>query len=218
MEIALFHTGEIHVATFDQLLDDLGYSGKRTHRVREDLLAKARESGLDSARAEVLDEMRNLLSADAVLCTCSTIGPCTDEIARDHAHVIRVDRPAMEEACTHGPDVLMVICLESTRGPSLALLEATARASNTTISPRVLLCDAAWPLFERGETEAFGRAIAEQIRMETTARMPDCIILAQASMRPAEDFLDDIGIPVISTPPIAAQRLVEIATLHALDR
>ncbi len=218
MEIALFHTGQSLVGTFDNLLDDLGYTGKRIHRVREDLLAKARDTGLDSARPEILDELRGLLSADAVLCTCSTIGPCTDEIARDHAHVIRVDRPAMEEACTHGPDVLMVICLESTRGPSLALLEESARSGGRAISPRVLLCDAAWPLFVRGETEAFGRAVADRIRAETESRRPDCIILAQASMRPAEDHLTDLGIPVISTPPPAAARLVELATLHALDR
>ncbi len=211
MEIAFLHTADVHVQTFDALLDELGYSGKRTHMVMPELLQRARGSGLEGVRAEVLDVLAELAAADAVMCTCSTIGPVADEFSRKHDHVFRIDRPAMEEACTHGPDVLVAICLESTRNPSLELLGQCADRLQADVAPRVLLCDAAWPHFERGDLDAFAAAIADEIRSEVMKGKPDCIVLAQASMRVAEGRLSGLGLPVISSPARAAARAISIA-------
>jgi hypothetical protein len=39
----------------------------------------------------------------------------------------------------------------------------------------------------------------------------DCVVLAQASMHVAEPLLQNIGVPVVSSPVMAAKRAVEIA-------
>ena len=38
MQIAFLHTADVHVATFDRLLEDLEYTGERKHRVVPELL------------------------------------------------------------------------------------------------------------------------------------------------------------------------------------
>jgi hypothetical protein len=40
----------------------------------------------------------------------------------------------------------------------------------------------------------------------------DCIVLAQASMRVAASKLEDVGIPVLTSPLMAAKRSIHIAT------
>jgi hypothetical protein len=214
VEIAFLHTAEAHVQTFDVLLDQLGFRGKRTHRVMPELLQRARSHGLESARGDISEALAEIATADAVMCTCSTIGSVADDLSRTHPHVFRIDRPAMEEACKNGPDVMLAACLESTVGPSLGLLVQCAKDLQIEVSPRIVLCDAAWPHFEAGDQDAFARAIAEAIGVNVAQKPPDCIMLAQASMRVAEVHLRGWNVPVISSPSRAAARAVEIATNH----
>jgi hypothetical protein len=212
MNIAFLHTAAVHVETFNGLLDQLGYEGTRTHRVRPELLDQARQHGLDHVRAEVEAALAELATADAVMCTCSTLGPIADVVSRTDDHVFRIDRPVMEKACRIGPDILVAICLESTHAGTLDLLRACADRAGTVVSPRVVLCATAWPYFERGDDEGFADSIATAIRTEVSgSALPDVILLAQASMRLAETRLSGMGIPVISSPVPAAERAIRIA-------
>jgi hypothetical protein len=177
-----------------------------------ELLDQARQHGLDHVRAKVEAVLAELATADAVMCTCSTLGPVADMVARRYDHVFRIDRPVMEKASELGPAIIVAICLESTQAATLDLLKACADLAGTAVSPRVVLCAAAWPHFERGDYEAFADSIATTIRSELSASArPDCILLAQASMRVAETRLADMGIPVISSPRLAAERAIRIA-------
>ena len=47
-------------------------------------------------------------------------------------------------------------------------------------------------------------------RLETHNQV-DCIVLAQASMHVAEPLLQDVYIPLVSSPRMAAMRALEIA-------
>ncbi|MFM2389099.1 MAG: hypothetical protein RLZZ437_654 [Pseudomonadota bacterium] len=210
--IAFLHTAAVHVATFDGLLDDLGYHGTRTHKVMPELLDHARELGLDYVRAKVLAVLASLATADAVVCTCSTIGPLADTLAATHPHIFRIDRPVMEAACQTGPDVMVALCLHSTQGPTLDLLQDCAAQAGRAVRPHVVLCADAWPLFEQGDHTAFAARIATTIRAALAeGPMPDCILLAQASMRAAASLLQDLGVPVLSSPALAAERAIAIA-------
>lgn len=212
MQIACLHTAEVHVATFDRLLDDLGYTGERTHRVMPELLARAQADGLESVEAEVVDQLSELASADAVMCSCSTLGPVADQVAVSMDNVFRIDRPLMEDACGFGQNVLVALCLESTRSGTVALLEKCAAEAGRPLAQRVLVCAGAWRFFEQGEMDGFAAEIAQQIEADLAEHgKPDCIVLAQASMRVAEPLLLQIGVPVLSSPLLAARRAVEIA-------
>ncbi|MCG6903937.1 MAG: aspartate/glutamate racemase family protein [Rhodobacter sp.] len=211
MHIALLHTAEIHVATFQAIFAGLGRPVRLTQRVEADLLEQARTQGTEAVRGATIAALADLAGADAVICTCSTLGPLADDFARSNPQVFRIDQPLMRAACAHGPRILVAICLESTRAPTLDLLRDTARELGRGIRPEVILCDAAWPLFEAGDSDGFARNIASRIDERARRGDIDCIVLAQASMRVAAPLLAHPGVPVLTSPDIAAAHAISLA-------
>jgi len=210
MRISFLHTAQVHVDTFDAIFQTLAPTVTLQHHVAPELLAQARAEGLDVVRDETIGILTNLASADAVVCTCSTLGPLLDGMTG--THILRIDRPVMEYACAQGENILVAICLESTRNSTLALLSECAAKTNQDISTDVVLCDSAWPFFEAGEIDLFAAQITQTIQNHLMCNNSfDCIVLAQASMHVAEPFLQDLGIPVVSSPMMAAKRALEIA-------
>ena len=211
MRIAFLHTAGVHVATFEQIFDGLSGDVQLDHRVDATLLERARHDGVASVRADVEALLNELSTADAVLCTCSTLGPLADEAAKSVRNIVRIDRPLMEQACADGDTVLVALCLESTRAATLNLLDDCAKNAGQKVNPIVVLCSDAWAFFEAGDMEAYAASIAESIKAEIE-KTPEVksIVLAQASMRVAETKLMDIGIPVRSSPVIAAKRCLEL--------
>lgn len=212
MRIALLHTAEVHVATFDAIFADLDVDVELIHHVAPELLERAKTDGIDSVRADVLAVLDGLMGADAVVCTCSTLGPLADEVAQSAPHVFRVDRPLMEQACQDGANIVVALCLDSTRQATLDLLDACAQERQRAISPRVLICRDAWAFFESGDSAGYAESIANAIS-DHLASTPDidCVILAQASMRVAETYLTDLKIPVHSAPELAARHSIVVA-------
>lgn len=204
MQITCLHTMDIHIPTFKALFDELSPDAKITHVVRNDLLMRAQTEGVAGIRADTLAVLQELGDADAVLCTCSTLGMMVDEL--NDPRYLRIDRPMMEQACKIGPNVLMAICLESTRDASLGLLKETAKDMGLPLQPTVHLCDGAWPYFTSGDTAGFANAVARSVHDAVDGH--DCVILAQASMQVAAPLLADLGIPVLTSPAMAAQAAV----------
>ena len=215
MRIAFLHTADVHVATFDSIFKDLDSNAQLDHHVDTSLLDKARKDGIDAVRADVETLLRSLSDADAVLCTCSTLGPLADTAALSSEKIIRIDRPLMEQACADGDKVLVALCLDSTRDATVNLLDDCAQEAGQTITQVVVICREAWALFEAGDMDAYADSIAGSIKAKIE-KEPDVksIVLAQASMRVAENRLADIGIPVRSSPVIAAQRCLEVASAN----
>lgn len=212
MQIALLHTADVHATTFDQLFETLGVDANITHCVRPDLLKAARRSGLTSIQDETVALLNDMCAADAVICTCSTLGPIADQVAQSAPHVFRIDRPMMEKACETGTDILIAICLESTRDATLELLQQCAMDLGRTIRPRVILCANAWPFFEAGDMDRYAAEIAAAIARDVGQHArTDCIVLAQASMATAAGLLNDTATPVMSSPAMAASHAVALA-------
>jgi len=212
MRIALLHTGQIHVASFEALFKAQGFEGDVTHRVEEGLLNAARANGVQSVAAEAHGILESLTDADAVLCTCSTIGPLVDDVIARHGHVLRIDRPAMAQAIGHGATPMVAICLESTRQPTLDLLGDVARDLGEAITPKTLMCADAWPHFESGDLDEFAEVIAANISDAVAADDTiNCVLLAQASMQVAKPKLSHLSIPVLTTPDPAVALAIETA-------
>lgn len=212
MRIALLHTSDVHVGTFDQLFADLDADVHLDHHVDASLLDRAIQDGTEAVRPEVETLLITLSDADAVLCTCSTLGPLTDEVARSFENIIRIDRPLMERACADGGNVLVALCLDSTRAATLELLTECAKEAGKDVNPIVVLCSDAWAFFEEGDMEAYAHSIAGAIK-STLLKEHDVqgIVLAQASMRVSEAKLQDTGVAVFSSPVIAAQKCLAMA-------
>ena len=211
MHIAFLHTAEVHVARFDALLDDLAPDATTEHRVVPELLSRAQRDGFAAVRAETTAILTELASANAVICSCSTLGPIADEVARQQPHVVRIDRAMMEEACRHGPRILVALCLESTRTATLDLLEECGHATGVPIDAELVLTSDAWAAFEAGDMAAYADGIAAAVRQSVVNRHFDCVLLAQASMDVAAAQLADLGIPVLTSPRAAVLRALTVA-------
>jgi len=205
MRIACFHTAAIHQHTFSALFAEQAPEASLIHMVRDDLLSEAQVVGVEALIDPVLEALGALSSADAILCTCSTLGPLVDTIQSNK--YIRVDRPVMEAASEHGPKILLALCLESTRTSSLALL---TDVRGDDLDATVTMSEAAWPLFMRGELDAFADAVAADVAIAAPGH--DAIVLGQASMAVAAPSLSALGIPVLTSPPLAVARAIAVAS------
>lgn len=199
--ISFLHTGQVHVATFERLMDELAPGLPRRHRVEQAWLDEARAHGMTSALAATIrNTMAELASGGVGVCTCSSIGAAAEAASSDSAPVIRSDRALMEAALDHGPRPLVAMCLESTRVPTMTLLDDVAQKAGISIEPHVVMCAEAWAHFEAGEMEAYAREISSAIEPVAVEQAADCIVLAQASMASAEALLEPLGIPVLTSP------------------
>lgn len=206
MRIACLHTASVHQQTFTALFAARVPQAQVIHVVRDDLLEVAQTHGLDDITDAMLAALGGLTTADAVLCTCSTLGPLVDLAGQDK--YVRIDRPMMMEAAKHGRRPLLAICLESTRAASLDLLQ---ECGGPAMKPTVHLCDEAWPFFVQGDQDGFADAIATSVA--AIAEGHDCIVLGQASMRVAAPQLARLGLPVLTSPELAVARTIQIAQL-----
>ncbi|MGW3646084.1 aspartate/glutamate racemase family protein [Streptomyces sp. NPDC000878] len=199
--LALLHTSPVHVPVFDALRDEDHQGLELAHLIHENLLTRARVEGPEAVAGDVRAVLDQAVAggAVAVLCTCSSIGGVAEAFADEvGVPVLRVDRPMAAAAVAIGPRVVVVATSESTFGPTVALVEEEARRAGLPADVRTLLVDGAWALFQAGDTEAYARTVADAVDSipgDTT----DAIVLAQASMTPAQ-LRTTTALPVLSSP------------------
>lgn len=193
--ITCLHTADVHVATFSALLPDAA------HVVRTDFLDRARTHGVDTVAREVGDIVQGLAKTGAVLCTCSTLGPVVDALGLDN--VVRIDRPALAMAAALGGEVVIAICLKSTKSATLSLFDEVAQGRARA---KLVVCDTAWPLFEAGDMDGYAADIAATLQGEAGP-----IVLAQASMACAAPLIEARGVTVFTTPKAAAKAVLAVS-------
>lgn len=209
--LTLFHTASVHIATFDALLAEIAPDVPVRHVVDEALLRSAREAGrmTPAMTQRVSEQLHAALGddTDVLLCTCSTIGGAVEDEGRSvPVPVLRVDRPMAERAVATGPRIAILAALQSTFGPTRALLEDAAQKAGKAVQLSEVFCDGAWEFFERGDTAGYYEALAQHIDRAAIAH--DVIVLAQASMAPAAALRPNSRVPVLSSPRIGLQAAV----------
>jgi Asp/Glu/hydantoin racemase len=154
--------------------------------------------------------------ADAVLVTCSSIGPAV-EVARSlfDLPVLRIDEKMAEQAVTTGRRVGAIATLSTTLKPTVDLLRATAARLGRDVEIESCLCEGAFEAVLRGDTEAHDQSVTANLLQ--LAGKVDVIVLAQASMARVAESLppDPSRPPVLSSPELAMRQARE--TLEALD-
>lgn len=199
--LALLHTSPLHVPVFDALRDEDHPGLELRHFVDEELLSRARREGTEAVADDVRTALRRAVGqgARAVLCTCSTLGGVAEAAAAEAGvAVLRVDRPMAAAAVAEGPRVVVLATVESTLGPTATLIEEEAHRAGRPVDVRSRLVEGAWERFEAGDTEACARLVASTAD-EVTDADADVIVLAQASMTPAQQ-LTTTSVPVLSSP------------------
>ncbi|MFJ8648711.1 arylsulfatase [Streptomyces sp. NPDC093546] len=195
--LALLHTSSVHVPVFDALRDADHAGLALRHLVDASLLERAREAGPEAVAGDVAAAIAEAVDggADAVLCTCSTIGAVAEGVAAG-VPVLRVDRP-MAAAAAAERRVVVIASVASTLEPTVALIrEEAAGGAAGEPSIRTVLVDDAWARFQAGDRDGYLAAVAAAL---DGVRDADVIVLAQASMADAADRART-AIPVLSSP------------------
>ena len=179
------------------------------HVVDESLLELARASGPEAALGGVRDRIDQLgeRGARVVVCTCSTIGDVAERAATK-VPTLRVDRPMARRAVALGARIGVVAALESTLVPTKALVEEEAAAAGEQPAIELVVVDGAWTDFEADDMVGYLQRIADSAR--ALADRVDVIVLAQASMAAAVGHLEDLAVPVLSSPGLAVRHAVDM--------
>ncbi|WDZ78567.1 aspartate/glutamate racemase family protein [Ensifer adhaerens] len=191
MIISCLHTADSNVAVFENAARELGLSGANLrHTVRADLLRAAEEAG--GLTGDIAQQTAAVLSAlaaeaDAVLLTCSTLGPSVMKAGvATTVPILRVDAALADKAAATGGKVVALCAVETTIAPTTALFAEAARRSGAALEVR--LVEGAWSLFKSGHRDSYLAAIA-QAAEAAYVDGASIVALAQASMAGAADHV-----------------------------
>jgi Asp/Glu/hydantoin racemase len=135
--------------------------------------------------------------ADAVLVTCSSIGPAVT-LAQQlfDVPVLRIDEAMAEAAVRQASTIGVLATLRTTLDPTTALLRSKAADAGRAVKLVECLCADAFPAVLAGDTEL------------EDLKDVDVIVLAQASMARVVATLPPgaLRVPVLSSPELAVLR------------
>jgi hypothetical protein len=195
--IACLHTAAGNLAVFDAARPD---GVTLTHTLREDLLKDAEAAG--GLTEEIADRTARALEAlampgvDAVLLTCSTVGPGAAR-ATASMPVLRVDAALAEEATKGGGRVVVLCAVETTVEPTRAIFAEAAARNGATLDVR--LVPGAWAAFRGGDPGRYHAIVAEAAEA-AFAEGAAQVALAQASMTGAVALAK--GRKPLASPPV----------------
>nr|WP_267974072.1 aspartate/glutamate racemase family protein [Allorhizobium ampelinum] len=191
VRIACLHTAESNISVFEAAAKEIDLpTGVLSHEVRPDLLEKAEQAG--GLTCDIAHETASVLrvlcqNADAVVLTCSTLGPSVEElIGRTPVPVLRVDEALAREAIGIGGKVVVLCAVETTLEPTARLFAKVAEPTRTPYDVQIV--PGAWARFKAGDRDGYLSAIADAA--DTAYREGAAIVaLAQASMAGASDLV-----------------------------
>ncbi|OQP83980.1 hypothetical protein BTR14_21135 [Rhizobium rhizosphaerae] len=215
MKIACLHTAHSNVAVFNAAAEDLGLAADALlHCVRPDLLAAVEQARTltEAIRRETVALILDLSEeVDAILVTCSTLGPAADAVGDiTGVPVLRVDHALAEQALVEGRHVLVLCTVATTLAPTRALFSTIAERRGASFETR--LVPGAWTLFKTGDMMGYFRCIADATR-DAIAEGFTSVVLAQASMAGAASLLESHHRPLTS-PAAALAEAVRLLRTH----
>lgn len=210
--IVFLHTSPIHVDTFTRLTAATAPTLQVQHRVDASLLTEAQRVGADDvgviARVQAAVVAAAATGAALVVCTCSTIGGAAETTPTGGRFIAaRIDRAMADAAARLGPRILVMAALASTLGPTAALIRQSATILGVAVALDLQVAEGAWQHFVSGNQQAYLEAIVQAVRVSVGAAT--VVVLAQASMAPAAGALRDLGVEVLSSPPLGMQNILQ---------
>jgi Asp/Glu/hydantoin racemase len=213
--VALIHTVTSLVPVFKSLCAELVPDADIYHVVDESLLQNTiREGSLSTITTRrVLNYVISAEQggADAVMVTCSSIGPAVDlSQSVVSIPVLRVDGPMADYAVRGAKRIGVAATLQTTLEPTATLIKEKAKAIGKSIDLYSKLCEGAFEAVISGNAAKHDEIVSAGLR-ELMGKV-DVIVLAQASMaRVADGFPEDERqVPILSSPRLAVERLAEV--------
>jgi hypothetical protein len=195
--IACLHTSAGNIAVFDAACPP---GAALTHTLRADLLQDAEEAGglTDVIAQRTAAALQALATpgVDAVLLTCSTVGPGA-ALVRAAIPVLRVDAALAETATKGGGRVVVLCAVETTVGPTRDIFAEAAARHGASLDVR--LVPGAWAAYRAGDPARY-HAIIAAASDAAFAEGAAQVALAQASMSGAVALAK--GRTPLASPPV----------------
>lgn len=206
--LALIHTSPTLAPGFTKLCHRHLPEVQVFHMVDESLIQDTvKAGGLRKATIRRLIEqiaLAEVAGANAVLVTCSSIGPGAT-LARQlfEIPVLRIDDAMAEKAVRQAHIIGVLATLRTTLDPTSALLREKAAEAGRRVELVECLCEDAFPAVLAGDTATHDRLLQQALAQDLKG--VDVIVLAQASMARVLTTLaaDVVHAPVLSSPELA---------------
>lgn len=214
-KLALIHTSPTLTPMFTALCSKFMPETEIFHMVDESLIKDTIREGrlqrVTMRRLLGMIESANMAGADAVMVTCSSIGPAIAiaQLLYDFP-VIRIDEAMAESAVRSGRKIGVMATLRTTLEPTIALLKEKAAEAGRDIEIVDSLCDGAFDAVLDGDTITHDRILSEALMNDM--RGVDIVVLAQASMSRVVRAMPEgsLAMPVLSSPELAVKQACEI--------
>lgn len=145
--------------------------------------------------------------SDAILLACSSLGKAAD-ITRDilDIPIYKIDEPMADKAVEAGNKILVLGTVKSTLEPTSRLIESKRKTQS-----QIITCTLIPDVFElyRADRKLHDRKIAKVI--EEHLNMYDVIVLAQASMANAVEYLEVGKNKILTSLPLGLQQLKAVS-------
>jgi Asp/Glu/hydantoin racemase len=212
MKIGLIHTSEILVPVFQQLCEELIPSVDTINIADDSLLRETMAHG--GTNKDISHRLQDYIShfersgAEAIMVTCSSLGPVVDEKqGQTNVPLLRVDQAMAEKAVSLGNRIGVIATVATTLRPTAGLIERHARSAGKSVEVSMVLCDGALQMLLDGDHQGHDKAIARKL----FNLMPkvEVIVLAQASMTRVLQSLPShaFAAPILSSPRLAIEAL-----------
>lgn len=213
--LAFIHTSHVLIPTFAKLAREKLEGTKCFHMVDESLIQNTIETGhLTKTTTRRLIELIGSAhegGADAVLVTCSSIGPAIPIARQVHSFpILRVDEAMATKAVRSAERIGVAATLNTTLQPTVGLLHEKAAEEQQRIEVLECLCKGAFEKVIAGDTAEHDRIVSEALLSLT--QTVDLVVLAQASMARVVSQLppDQVRVPVLSSPELAVEQAREL--------
>jgi len=212
--LTLIHTTHVVVPVFAALCQRY-LPGVRVIQVLDEGLLQATIAAgyLEKAvirRVIRLAQSASETGADAVMITCSSIGPAADLAANlVDCPVIRADRVMAERAIATGSRIGVAATLSTTLDPTMELLRLTAAKENRIVEVTAGLCPGAFDAVTGGDSATHDEVVRAKIT--ELSRVVDVVVLAHPSMARAGETIREAERtkPVLSSPILAVKHAAE---------
>ena len=223
LTLALIHTSPTLAPAFNALCGREIPEVQVFHMVDESLIQETIAAG--SLRKPTVRRLVGQIAsaeaagADAVLVTCSSIGPGV-RLAQQlfDIPVLRIDEAMAETAVRQARTIGVLATLRTTLDPTTALLREKAAEAGRAVELVECLCEGAFPAVLSGDTATHDRMLRHALIEDLKG--VDVIVLAQASMARVVATLapGTLHAPVLSSPELAVQRARQALALREVAR
>jgi len=221
--LALIHTSPTLTSAFAALCREHIPEAEFFHVVDESLIQDTIRAGrlrkLTMRRLVEQIASAEAAGADAVLVTCSSIGPAAT-LAQQlfEIPVVRIDEAMAEIAVRQAFTIGVLATLRTTLDPTTELLREKAAKDGRKVKLVECLCEDPFPAVLAGDTETHDRILRKALLEDLKG--VDVIVLAQASMARVVATLKpgSLRAPVLSSPESAVLRARQALSLPALER